>query len=203
MFSDVHVSVLVYNAHAILSVVPSNDITDFRPDLPSATASPCCAARPLKGHAPCPARPQQASSLSSPIARDTRHASNNHLHSSQLHLRSIPPIPRLLCRFRNASRASRPSGKVAHQPSRATRAPRTSDSRSHTPTPVTREQILSSVLNISRSLKETSFAIPGYGSRTPRVGAARECTWVWCGPGPVATTGCFVWVCLLSFSLSQ
>ena len=47
-----------------------------------------------------------------------------------------------------------------------------------------------------RLLGDPPFAIRNHGPRTPRVGAARERTWAWRGPRPIATTGCVVWVCL-------
>ena len=47
-----------------------------------------------------------------------------------------------------------------------------------------------------RLLGDPPFAIRNHGPRTPRVGAARERTWAWRGPRPVAKAGCVVWVCL-------
>jgi hypothetical protein len=47
-----------------------------------------------------------------------------------------------------------------------------------------------------RLLGSPPFAIRNHGPRTPRVGAARERTWAWRGPRPVAKAGCVVWVCL-------
>jgi hypothetical protein len=47
-----------------------------------------------------------------------------------------------------------------------------------------------------RQSGDLPFATRSHGSRTPRVGAARERTWAWRGPRPVAKAGCVVWVCL-------